>query len=102
MNKMLNPETALFAALDAKDFLRRHGNSLTEVLDVVAGALGVDAYCATDCLIDQLEPDPIIVGKAIRQLRDLLADAGMQQGKFEASLRWHGARLSDFAARLPG
>lgn len=102
MNKMLNPEAALFAALDAKAFLRRHGNGLTELLDAIAGDHGVDIYCAADRMLDRLDPDPARVGQAIRELRDLLEGAGVQEDKFEASLRWHGARLTELSARLPG
>lgn len=102
MNKMVNSEPVLLAALDAKEFLRRHGNSLTELLDLVAGAEGVDAYCTADRLLDRLDPDTLRVGEALREMRDLLAEANLLNGQFAASLRWHGARLSDLAARLPG
>ncbi|UWR32686.1 hypothetical protein K3759_12115 [Sulfitobacter sp. W027] len=102
MNKTVDSEPVLLAALDAKDFLRRHGNSLTELLDLVAGVEGVDAYCTADRLLDRLNPDTLRVGKALREMRDLLAEADALNGQFGASLRWHGARLNDLATRLPG
>ncbi|WP_185803372.1 hypothetical protein [Pontivivens nitratireducens] len=102
MNKMVDSECLLLVALDAKDFLRRHGNSLTELLDLVAGARGVDAYCTADRLLDGINPDTLGGGKALREMRDLLAEADALNSQFAASLRWHGARLSDLAARLPG
>lgn len=102
MNKFINTEAVLLAALDAKAFLRRHGNSLTELLDVVAGSHGVDAYCTADRLLDHLSPDAVRVGKALREMLDLLAEADTLEGRFAGSLQWHGARLNDLAARLPG
>jgi hypothetical protein len=101
MNKVMNDSAAVFAALDARDFFRRHGNSLSEVLHAIAGNRGVDLYCEADCLLDSLSPDPIRVGKAIRTVRDLLAAATTPEDRHAASLRWHGARLSDLASALP-
>lgn len=102
MNKLLSTGAALHATLDAKDFLRRHGDSLTELLDVIAGSYGVDAYCAADRLLDHLNPNPVRVGRALRKLHELLAEADDLEGRLAGSLRWHGARLHDLAARLPG
>lgn len=101
MNKTLYDGTALLAPLDAREFLRSHGKSLTEVLHVIAGDRGIDLFCAADCLLDSLSPDPARVGQAIREIRDLLSEAGIPEDRYAASLRWHGARLTDLAARLP-
>lgn len=101
MNTTLHGCGALLAALDARDFLRRHGNSLSEVLCVTAGDRGLELYCEVDRLLDGLSPDPERVGKALRKMRDLLADVGVPEDRHADSLRWHGARLSDLAAALP-
>ncbi|WP_334061620.1 hypothetical protein [Limimaricola cinnabarinus] len=101
MNKTLNGSSALIAALNAQDFLRRHGNSLSEVLHAVGGNGGLDLFCKADRLMDGLCPDPRSVGEAIRDMRDLLAKADAPEDRHAASLRWHGARLTDLAASLP-
>jgi hypothetical protein len=101
MNKFANDSSFVFAALDAKDFLRGHGNSLSEVLHAIAGNPGVDLYCEADRLLDSLSPDPKTVGDALRKLRDLLATAPTPADRHAASLRWHGARLSDLVSALP-
>lgn len=101
MNKVMTECSAGFAALDARDFFRRHGNSLAEVLDAIAGNRGVDLYCEADRLLDSLSPDPVRVGKAFRKMRDLLATAPTPEDRHAASLRWHGARLNDLAGALP-
>ncbi|MFZ3583215.1 hypothetical protein ACOI1H_13735 [Loktanella sp. DJP18] len=101
MNKVMNDGTAAFAALDARDFFRRHGNTLAEVLDAIAGNRGVDLYCEADRLLDSLSPDPVRVGRAVRKMRDLLAAAPTPEDRHAASLRWHGARLNDLVSALP-
>jgi hypothetical protein len=101
MNKFANESSAVFAALDAKDFFRRHGNSLSAALDAIAGDRGVDLYCEADRLLDCLSPDPVRVGRAVREMRDLLAAAPTPEDRHAASLRWHGARLNDLAGALP-
>jgi hypothetical protein len=102
MNKKLNNAATLLAALDAKEFLRRNGDSLSELLQEIAGDRGLDLYFEADHLLDGPTPNPARVGKALREIRDLLKEAGVPDDRFAASLRWHGARLTDFAARLPG
>ncbi len=101
MNKNLHCTSTLLAALDAKDFMRRHGASLSEVLHAIAGNRGLDLYCEADRLLDGLSPDPLRVGNALRDMRDLLADIDTPEDRYAASLRWHGGRLSDLAAALP-
>ena len=100
MNKTLYCGDVLFAALDAKDFLWRHGKGLSEVLNVIAGDHGVDLFCEVDGLLDSPSPDPARVGKALREIRDLLAEADTPKDRFADSFRWHGARITDLAARL--
>ncbi len=102
MNKILYGGAPLLAALDTRDFLRRNGDSLSELLEGIAGDRGLDLYLGADRLLDNQSPDPARVGKALREIRDLLEEAGVPDDRFAASLRWHGARLTDFAARLPG
>jgi len=102
MNKTLYGSSALIAALDAKEFMQRHGASLSEVLHAIAGNPGVDLYCAADGLLDGFSPDPVRVGNALRDMRDVLAEVDAPEDRYSASLRWHGARLSDLAAALPG
>lgn len=101
MNKTLYGGAALLGALDTKDFLRRNGDSLSEVLQQVAGDRGLDLYLEADRLLDCLSPDPARVGKALREICDLLVEAGVPEDRYAAALRWHGARLTDLAARLP-
>jgi len=101
MNKTLYRSGALIAALNAQNFLRRHGNSLSEVLHVTAGDRGLELYGEVDRLLDGLCPDPGHVGKALREMRDLLAEVDTPEDRHAASLRWHGARLNDLAAGLP-
>ncbi|TDE40840.1 hypothetical protein [Antarcticimicrobium sediminis] len=102
MNKTLYGGAPLFAALDILDFLRRNGDSLSELLEGIAGDRGLDLYLGTDRLLDSQSPDPARVGKALREIRDLLEAAGVPDDRFAAPLRWHWARLTDFVARLPG
>ncbi|CUH39043.1 hypothetical protein JSE7799_01762 [Jannaschia seosinensis] len=101
MNRTFPIESALIAALDAGDFVRRHGNSLSELLHMIAGDCGLDLYCEAERLLDGLSPDPVGVGRAVREMRDLLADADAPADRYAAALRWHGARLTDLASRLP-
>lgn len=100
MNRILPTEGALIAALDAGAFVRCHGNSLSEVLHTIAGDRGLDLYCQLDRLVDGLSPDPARVGRALREMRDLLAAVDTPDDGHAAALRWHGARLSELAKRL--
>ncbi len=102
MDETLYGSSALIAALDAKDFMHRHGESLSKLLHGIAGNPGLDLYCAADRLLDSFNPDPVRVGRTLRDMRELLADAQMLEDRYVASMRWHGARLSDLAAALPG
>ncbi|MBU2358573.1 MAG: hypothetical protein KKB02_06545 [Alphaproteobacteria bacterium] len=101
MNKVMNDSSAIFAALDAQHFFRRHGNSLCEIVHAVAGTRGVDLYCEADRLLGSLSPDPSSVGNALRTLHDLLATAPTPEDRHAASLSWHGASLSDLVCALP-
>lgn len=101
MNSTSPIESALIAALDAGDFVRRHGNSLSELLHAVAGDRGLDLYCEAERQLDGLSPDPACVGRALGAMRDLLAEADTPADRYAAALRWHGARLSNLTARLP-
>jgi hypothetical protein len=101
MNKTLQIGTAMLAALDTKDFLRRNGDSLSEVLEGVAGDRGLDLYLAADRILDGLSPDPARVGRALQDICDLLAESCFPEDRHAAAVRWHGARLTDLAARLP-
>lgn len=100
MNKTLYGGASLLAALDTRDFLRRNGDSLSEMLQGIAGDRGLDLYLQADRSLDGLTPDPACVGKALREICDLLSEAGVPEDRYAASLRWHGARLTDLAARL--
>lgn len=100
MNKKLNNAATLLAALDAKEFLRRNGDSLSELLQEIAGDRGLDLYFEADHLLDGPSPDPACVGKALRDICDLLSQASVPEDRYAASLRWHGARLTDLVARL--
>jgi hypothetical protein len=100
MNKTLYGSATLLAALDTKDFLRRNGDSLSELLNEIAGDQGLELYLGADCLLDSLSLNPARVGKALRDIRDLLEAAGIPEDRYADSLRWHGARLTDLAARL--
>ena len=101
MNKTLYGGTAMLAALDTRDFLSRNGDSLSELLEGIAGDGGLDLYLLAERLLNSQSPDPARVGKALREIRDLLEAAGVPDDRFAASLMWHGARLTDLAARLP-
>lgn len=101
MNKTLCGSEVLLAAQGARIFLRRHGDSLSEILQVISGDRGLDLFCEADSLLDLLSPDPELVGKAIHGMRDLLAEADTPDDRYVTSLRWHGARLSEIAAKLP-
>jgi len=100
MNKTLYGSAALLAAFDTKDFLRRNGDSLSELLQGIAGDRGLDLYFEADHLLDGPSPDPACVGKALREICDLLSQASVPEDRYATSLRWHGARLTDLAARL--
>lgn len=91
----------IISALNARDFLRDHGRSLSELLQVIAGSRGLDLYCDADRLLKGGRLDPARVGVALREMRDLLADVETQDHLFTRSLRWHRARLSELESGLP-
>jgi hypothetical protein len=101
LNKTLYGSGVLLAALDAKDFIRRHGNSLSLVLDAIAGTPGVDLFYEADRLLACSSPDPVDVGMVVRRMRDLLVEAPMPKVRPVALLRWHRARLTELAGALP-
>lgn len=101
MNQTLYGSSALTAVLDARDFVRRHGNSLSEVLWIVAGDRGLELYCEADRILGSLSPNPSRVGKVLEDMRDLLAEVDSPEDQYSTSLRWHGARLSDLTVALP-
>lgn len=101
LNKTLYGSGVLLAALDAKDFIRRHGNSLSLVLDTIAGTRGVDLFYEADRLLACSSPDPVDVGMVVRRMRDLLVEAPTPKVRHVALLRWHRARLTELAGALP-
>ena len=97
----LNDSAVLLAPFDARNFLRFNGDSLSEVLNVIAGERGLELFCEADSLLEGLSPDPVRVGKVLSEMRDLLVEADTPEVRYAESLRWHGARLTDLAAKLP-
>jgi hypothetical protein len=100
MNKMNSESSFDMAMLDAEAFLKRHGDSLSEVLHSVAGMDGVDIFCAADRALGQMSPNPIRVVRTLYAMRDLLAECTCVDDKYAASVRWHGARLNDLASAM--
>lgn len=102
MNNPLTSAGALLAVRDAETFFRRHGNSLSEVLLETGGDPALDLFCETRAQLEGLSPEPGRLGTALRRMHDLLEAAGDPGDRHAAALRWHGARLSELASRLPG
>ncbi|UWQ57284.1 hypothetical protein K3722_12190 [Leisingera caerulea] len=86
---------------DTQDFFARHGNSLSEVLYATTGEVGLDLFCEVKASLEELLPDPGKIGRAMRDLSDMLEQANPVDDQHDAPLRWHGAHLADLSARLP-
>jgi len=95
------------AALDATDFLRRHGAGLCDLLDIATDEVAFDALCDLHSQSGSMFPDVYLVRSALRTIHDALAAA--KAGKLDevslcagycvdTALRWYGARISDLLA----
>lgn len=101
MNKAFDTNSASRSVQDVQHFFERNGNSLSGVLHLFGGNAGLDLFCDANRLLEELEPDPGQVSKAVRQIYNVLEQADGQGIGHDPALRWHGARLHDLAARLP-
>lgn len=101
MNKMPQYIWTPRSVQDTQDFFARHGNGLSDVLNATSGDAGLDLFCEVTAYLEDLTPDPGRIGRAVRSLCTLLEQAEQVEDKYDAPLRWHGARMSDLAARLP-
>jgi len=101
MNKFFDSKWAPRSVQDVQDFVERHGNSLSDVLHLFGGNVGLDLFCDANRLLGCLDPDPAQVGRAVRKMFHVLEQADGQGLYHDAALCWHGARLYDLAARLP-
>ncbi|MBJ6373404.1 hypothetical protein [Sedimentitalea arenosa] len=101
MNKPINSDGFHFAALEARDFIRTHGNGLSEIMFALAGDHGLDLFCAADRALDASPPDFRQVSAFVHEIHDLLASCGTPEDRYANALRWHGARMADLARRLP-
>ena len=100
-------DRAAEAALDATDFLRRHGAGLCDLLDIATDEVAFDAMCDLHSQSGSMFPDVHLVRSAPRTIHDALAAA--KAGKLDelslcagycvdTALRWYGARISDLLA----
>lgn len=101
MNKPFDTNSVSRSVQDVQHFFKRNGNSLSGVLHLFGGNAGLDLFCDANRLLEELDPDPGQVGRAVRQMCNVLEQADGQELRHDAALRWHGARLYDLAARLP-
>jgi len=98
---------AIEAALDALDFLRRHGAGLCDLLGLLAEETAFDALCDLHGQSGSDLPDVRRVWRSLRSIRAALAarsthanDAlSVRKGYcVDTSVRWYGARISDLLA----
>lgn len=102
---------AIFDAVsDAQRHLHLHGGSLCELLDAIDDPSGTDPLCDLHIAFEKPFPDAVDVGVALRQIERFLAcqtpsslDRLGREWNFYAAdaARWHGARVSELAARFP-
>ena len=85
---------------DAQSFFERNGNSLSEILHVTGGNAALDLFCDAKLLLEQIDPNMAEVETTFRKMKEALQDACLSSSQFDPSLRWHGARISELAARL--
>lgn len=94
-------EGSVHAVLDAKEFLREHGGSLSGLLRAVAGASGRNLTLEVGQALGEEHVDPQRAGHVLRAIRNLLLASEIPRGVCPDSFRWHGARVSDLAVRFP-
>ena len=89
------------AAADAKQFLREHGSSFSQLLRDVAGESGLYLAKELQKALDGDSVDPVGAGHALRAVSNLLIGSDIPRGVCPGAFRWHGARVTDLAARFP-
>ncbi|QFS84852.1 hypothetical protein FIU97_19360 (plasmid) [Roseivivax sp. THAF40] len=93
------PEAAHIFAYEVGKFCTRHGTGLCELVEIIHGDAGVDAYCDLLGELCQKFPDPIVVKGRLLNILRALEEARDVPLAFSDALRWNGAKLSDLAAR---
>lgn len=97
------------AVSDAKRHLQQHGTSLCELLDAIDDPSGTDPLCDLHMAFEKPFPDAADVGVALRRIERFLAcqtpssldRLGRERNFYAAdAARWHGARVSELAARF--
>lgn len=94
---------------DTELHFRRHGASLSVLLDVFGASAGGDAFCELHGFLSSQQPDPGKIYAALQQIKKALsnqsakaADIASRERGFDAdaALRWHGARISELLGRF--
>jgi len=102
-------EARLGAAYAVEQHLRRHGASLCDLLDALDDPSGFTALCDLHGAFGQPIPDTDAIEAALRDIQRVLADQrpssldriGHDRGLPASDMTlWHGARVSEFLARL--
>lgn len=102
-------EARLGAAYTVEQYLRRHRASLCDLLDALDDPSGFAALCDLHSAFGQPIPDADAVEAALREIHCILAGQapssldriGHERGLPASDMTlWHGARVSEFLARL--
>ena len=100
MNNICNIKWTPRSVQDAQTFFEKHGNSLSEVLHVFGGDSALDLFCDANRLLEGLDPNHGQVGETLKKILNVLKKATGYDVRYDAALRWHGARISDLASRM--
>ncbi|SFQ65378.1 hypothetical protein SAMN05421853_11650 [Roseivivax halotolerans] len=93
-----NAERAHIHAYQIAHFCKWHGASLCDILEVVAGEVGVNLCCDLLGALSQKHPDPALVAELVDRARSMLEVAQDVPEAARDAHRWHGARLSELSA----
>tara|TARA_R110002124_G_C8965490_1_gene514499 strand:+ start:2572 stop:2922 length:351 start_codon:yes stop_codon:yes gene_type:complete len=94
---------------DTELHFRRHGASLSVLLDIFAASAGGDAFCKLHGFLSSQQPDPDEIHAALQQIKDALSNQSAKSADIvscergfdaDAALRWHGARISELLGRF--
>lgn len=90
------------AILDAQTFVRANDPSLRSILKTAGGSYALELFDEVRRISDEERaPDPNQFGRLFRAMRAVLMEAAHLPAEQLPALRWHGAKLSELARRLP-
>lgn len=97
-------EALVAAVVETEHHLRRHGQSLINLLETLDDPIGFNAFCDLHGTFGDRVPDADVVETSLREIRKVLADqrpSVLEQIGHERKLPvsemtlWHGARITD-------